>query len=1689
MFIKKPFIVYLCLGQLNKPMFKKVFTLLLFVTLASVSFGKPTKTSLKSKFLAPLLFRDADGDGYGNPSQPFISGSTVGYVNNSNDCDDTNAQINPTTSWYLDADHDGYATGSPITACIRPTNRYLASELTAISGDCNDANSAINPGATEVCDGVDNNCNSSTDEGFELLTFYQDNDDDGFGDPEVVITSCFQPELTSVNNTDCDDSNPSIQGPSTVWFKDADGDGYSDGTDQTACTQPEHYFLAAELTSTTGDCDDENPAINPGATEICDDIDNDCDGSTDEEAGSTYYADADGDGYGNALVSTVACTQPVGYVLNNEDCNDGNAAIKIGATEICNNGIDDNCNGFTDEGCATTKLSMTFCGITVNALSKYLAAQTVAGATDYQFEVKNTALSYLQEYATGSSSNIFRLSFVTGIQNFTTYQIRVKVKTGGVWGSYGIACNVTTNLLTKLTNSSCSATLTSPTQAMSATAITSATNYRFQVTNAGLGYSQTYTSTTASTSFRMSFLTGILNGRTYSIQVGAKLNGVWTNYGAVCNVTTAYPIPTTTQLIPGDCNSTITSPSQTITATSVTDAEKYRFKLENAGLSYSQIFETSSNSPTFTLNDFSGIIDGESYQVTVASGQGTIWSNYGTACSIAVDYTYYDWYRDVDGDGYSDGSSLNDYLQPTDYYLAADLTDTDGDCDDNNPAINPGATEICDGIDNDCDLEIDEGVLQTYYYDNDGDGYGDAGISETGCSPPSGYVNNDDDFDDFNDQINPEAIEICDGIDNNCNGQTDEGLLTTYYADRDGDTYGDPGNTTQACSLPDGYVSNDEDCNDDNEEINPNSIWYKDQDGDGYSDGSSQTQCNPGLGYVPFSSLVSDDLDCDDSNENINPAATEVCDGIDNNCDGQTDEGVLTTYYLDSDDDGYGDPAHTTQACSAPTGYVDNDEDCNDSNDELNPTTLWYYDEDGDGYGDGSTTTGICAETSVLFLASSLISTTADCNDNNANIHPGATEVCNGFDDDCDGQTDEGLLTTYYQDNDGDGYGNPSSTTQACSSPSGYVSNQTDCNDNNDLVNPSTTWYLDADGDGYGTNSTTVVGCTAPGNYVLNNGDLDDNNDAISPGLTELCNNGIDDDSDGSVDEYCQTTRLNTSYCGITLPAVESFMSCQAVPGAERYRYLVEDGLGFVGTYESSTNSTNFRMSFVSPNVSFSTTYTVKVAIRVDNIWGPYGPACFVTTPEIPTSNLTLEYCNTTIFKPSTEIEFKPVFSATSYSIELSNFDLSYSQTFTTGSPTTEFSLSSFTGLVNGEIYVVRIAAETAAGLGEYGDPCNLTVEYQTQLDAEFCNITLDLFGRKLKCDGVPGATSYQYRMTGPNGYDQTWSSPDNSIYFKLPFFDALSPISPSTTYNISVSVEMNGGYGSYGTVCSVTTPAIPTTALTELSCNSTISSPNAKIYYTTVPCADSYIVELTSVSPAYSETYTVASPLNYFTLSSFPNLSNGTTYSVRIAAVMDGVTADWGSPCNITVDYKTRLTPTYCDFTLSTIGQKIRCTAIAGASNYRYKVTGPNGYDQTWVSPNNTVFFRMSYVNALSPLEPGTTYSVEIAVDFNGGTGSYGDPCSITTPPVFRLDEEELSDNNSEMAAYPNPFSQAINIELGVEKIPAKVTLRDLSGRILFVTTTENQQLVIGEALSKGIYLLSIEKGELRKETKIIKE
>ena len=149
------------------------------------------------------------------------------------------------------------------------------------------------------------------------------------------------------------------------------------------------------------------------------------------------------------------------------------------------------------------------------------------------------------------------------------------------------------------------------------------------------------------------------------------------------------------------------------------------------------------------------------------------------------------------------------------------------DCDDGDPEVYPGATETCDGVDQDCDGAVDEDATDagTWYTDADGDGYGGAdGV--VACDAPTDGTTDSSDCDDAEPATYPGAVEVCDGLDNDCDSLVDDEDdditgLSTFYLDTDGDGYGVDSDTTTACSVPAGYATDAGDCNDDDGGISP----------------------------------------------------------------------------------------------------------------------------------------------------------------------------------------------------------------------------------------------------------------------------------------------------------------------------------------------------------------------------------------------------------------------------------------------------------------------------------------------------------------------------------------------------------------------------------------------------------------------------------------------------------------------------------------------------------------------------------------------------------------------------------------------------------------------------------------------------------------------------------------------------
>ena len=422
--------------------------------------------------------------------------------------------------------------------------------------------------------------------------------------------------------------------------------------------------------------------------------------------------------------------------------------------------------------------------------------------------------------------------------------------------------------------------------------------------------------------------------------------------------------------------------------------------------------------------------------------------------------------------------------------LAASMADADGDgyiktsqggddCDDFNPEIHPGADEICDGVDNDCDGTIDnnavdcpEGFIcinaECVIADADGDGY-----------------NADVDCDDNNPQVYPGAPELCDGLDNDCNGTIDDGADNNCPAGMiciDG-----------ACAFEDadgdGYPS-DIDCDDNDPNTHPGAPEICGDDIDNDCDGQVDNVDNDFDGFYCYE-------DCDDFDPNVHPGAPEYCDGLDNDCNGTVDDGADiycpsgmvcvggVCVFVDADGDGY--PSDIDCDDNDPNTYPGAPEICGDDIDNDCDGQVDNVDNDFDGF--------YCYE---------------DCDDFNSNIHPGAPEYCDGWDNDCNGTVDDNTIdcpgcsvcigaVCVYVDGDGDGW--------TC---------DIDCDDGDPNTYPGAPEFCD----GVDRNCNGIVFEDMDSDGWPCNLDCDDTRSDVYPGAPELCD-GVDNDCDTIIDEGC----------------------------------------------------------------------------------------------------------------------------------------------------------------------------------------------------------------------------------------------------------------------------------------------------------------------------------------------------------------------------------------------------------------------------------------------------------------------------------------------------------------------------------------------------------------------------------------
>jgi len=903
---------------------------------------------------APELCDGLDNDCDGSADTDEVDGDADGQMVCAGDCNDGDATIYDGASELcdgLDNDCDGVVPADEVDAD--------ADGHRVCDDDCNDGDPTIYDGAPELCDGWDNDCDGS------LGAAEVDADSDDYY-PCVYVTAGGNPAF---GGGDCDDSealaNPGQEEVCDTIDNDCDGDidedldGDGDG-----------------ITTCSGDCDDSDPNVYPAAPEICDGKDDDCDGVL-------LPQEQDGDGDGWLICALDAAANEPAWVLGGEDCNDSAETIHPGATELCD-GLDNDCNLLVpaneNDGDGD---GVMVCGDDCDDadIDTYPGAPELCDGLDNDCNgaVPGDELDEdadLQAPCDGDCNDASPVVYTgapelcDGLDNDCDGSVpddEIDDDTDGFDECAGFDCDDDEATVFPGAPELCDG------------------------------------------------LDNDCDGAVPAVETDDDGDGHDECGDGDCDDADAAVYPGAPEVCDGDD--------------------------EDCDAEIDEGFDGDGDGVTSCAGDCDDI------DATTFPGAPEACDGADNDCDGDIDEDF-----DIDGDGH-----------------LADSCDGGDDCDDDDPTVYLGAPEACDAVDDDCDGDIDE------TFDLDGDGWYDG--AEVDCTAAWPQT----DCDDADPAINPDALEVCDGIDNDC-----DGVVPTDETDGDGDGWvecpapvsplsqgGDCDDASAARypGAPETCDGADDDCDGDIDED-------FDADADGFFDGDVV------LCAATYGGLA----DCDDGDGAVFPGATEVCDGFDDDCDGDID-------------DGFDDDLDSWTVCAG---------DCDDGDDAVHPGAVEVCDNGIDDDCDGLVDLNLDQDGDLVSICE------GDCDDTDASVYPGATEECDGVDDDCDGFIDEEF------DLDGDSYYDPADPGCAA------TWTELDCDESDAGVHPGAPELCDAvdqdcDGDIDEDFDLDVDGWFDGGEpdcastYTAGT-DCDDLAPATNPGAAESCN-GIDDDCDGDVDE------------------------------------------------------------------------------------------------------------------------------------------------------------------------------------------------------------------------------------------------------------------------------------------------------------------------------------------------------------------------------------------------------------------------------------------------------------------------------------------------------------------------------------------------------------------------------------------
>jgi hypothetical protein len=458
-------------------------------------------------------------------------------------------------------------------------------------------------------------------------------------------------------------------------------------------------------------------------------------------------------------------------------------------------------------------------------------------------------------------------------------------------------------------------------------------------------------------------------------------------------------------------------------------------------------------------------------------------------------------------------------------------------------------------------------------------------------------------------------------------------------------------------------------------------------------------------------------------------------------------------------------------------------------------------------------------------------------------------------------------------------------------------------------------------------------------------------------------------------------------------------------------------------------------------------------------------------------SKLTADFCGGNVPSEFTLLYANTVTGASAYKFKVSK---GAAVQYITNA-TAAFSINQFTGWAYGDSYTIEVAPIIGGVTYNYGCVCSVTLINPTpSIQASQCGTSLTSLDSRIYCSNVPSATAYRFEVSAGSS-TRTVDVSTNSF--------SLSQLSGTTTYGTAYSVRVaafyNGAWSSSSTSCTVTSPNLPTTRISESVCGTTLSSVWTSLYAGQIPgvAIAAYRFEVTDTNT--NTVYTVDAAANNFNLMQITGGARfATTYSIKVAVKVGTNWQAYGTACTVTTpNPTTAVVATQCGVTVASIWTPIYASAINGATGYSFEVT--NGSNtRTLVRSSNS--FQLGNLAGGATLN--TTYTVRVAAIYNGYLQPYGTACTIKTGSA-RLNESVETQLAFAARVFPNPFESNFGLSIDTSSLDdISVQVFDMLGKQVDARTVSTQEIgsvTLGDNYPSGVYQIIVTQGT---ETKVLR-